>query len=260
MNHKQNLNLMQKIQQKLQQKLEDVPNEDNNFKKIPLKIFQTWHTKFLPKHMIDATSSLKNNNKEFEYYLYDDQDCVQFIARNFDKEVVHTYCSLIPGAYKADLWRLCILYMYGGIYLDIKFRHVNDFKLINLTDKEHYAIDRSIAIDRNDPQKNIVPIYNGLMISYPKNKKLLDGINKIVENTQNKYYGYNPLYPTGPAMLGHVFDKYEIDKSLVHKGDSEITFNNETILEEYPEYRVEQSKNQLKPYYSILWKKRSIYR
>jgi mannosyltransferase OCH1-like enzyme len=78
---------------------------------IPLKIYQTWHTKNLPKHMNDTVELLKNTNPEFEHFLFDDNDCRNFIKNNFNEKVLHTFNKLKPGAYKADLWRYCVLYI-----------------------------------------------------------------------------------------------------------------------------------------------------
>jgi mannosyltransferase OCH1-like enzyme len=89
---------------------------------IPLNIYQTWHTKNLPTKMQENVNCLKRQNPEFKYYLYDDYDCREFIKKNFDKDVLNAFDTLIPGAYKADLWRYCILYKNGGIYLDINFK------------------------------------------------------------------------------------------------------------------------------------------
>ena len=54
----------------------------NNYNKIPLKIFQTWETKTLPKNMIITTEKIRNCNPEFEYFLYDDNECENFIKKN----------------------------------------------------------------------------------------------------------------------------------------------------------------------------------
>jgi mannosyltransferase OCH1-like enzyme len=100
---------------------------------IPLNIFQTWHTKNLPSFMAKNIENLQKINPEFKYQLFDDNDCLDFIHDNYDTDVLNAYNMLIPGAFKADLWRYCILYKYGGIYLDIKYNCINDFKLITVT-------------------------------------------------------------------------------------------------------------------------------
>lgn len=50
--------------------------------------------------------------------VYDDNDCNQYISQLDNNDYLKViYHQLIPGAYKADLWRLLVLYEYGGIYI-----------------------------------------------------------------------------------------------------------------------------------------------
>ena len=42
-----------------------------------------------------------------------------FLKKYFNKKVLDKFNNL-TGAHKADLWRYCILFLNGGIYLDIK--------------------------------------------------------------------------------------------------------------------------------------------
>ena len=109
---------------------------------IPANIFQTWQTHTLPPQMFNAIKIIKKQNPRFNYYLFSDSDCRLFISKNFEPVVLNAYDRLIPGAYKADLWRYCILYKYGGIYLDIKYVPDNNFKFVNLLTKEHFVLDQ----------------------------------------------------------------------------------------------------------------------
>ena len=54
------------------------------------------------------------------HYLFNDADCRAFIMNQYPPDVLMAYDRLIPTAFKADLWRYCVLYKYGGVYLDIK--------------------------------------------------------------------------------------------------------------------------------------------
>jgi len=224
---------------------------------IPLKIYQTWHTKKLPPLMKRCTNLLKKSNPEFEYYLYDDNDCIEFIKNNFDPEVLWAFNQLIPGAYKADLWRYCILYINGGIYLDIKYKCINNFKLKCLLNKEYYVRDR---------YEYPKGIYNGLMVCKPKNPLLLILINMIIYNVKNKIYGYNSLSPTGPGLFADMYEKYEKeiksdDFELIYSSDGlNILYNEIPVLEIYNEYRTESSKYQKISHYGELWRSRKIYK
>jgi mannosyltransferase OCH1-like enzyme len=227
---------------------------NKNFK-IPANIFQTWHSKIFPKSIFLAISQIKKTNPRFRYYFFDDNDCRNFIKKNFDENVLNAYDKLIPGAYKADLWRYCVLYKMGGIYLDIKYIPVNNFKFKNLLNREYWVTD----VDKNG-------IYNALMVCKDGNPILLNAINKIVENVKNKYYGYSPLEPTGPILLGQYFTDEEKKQSIIkHKVngnkdvDKLILLNNCPILQCFPNYYYVQNKYKITKHYSVLWNKKNIY-
>jgi mannosyltransferase OCH1-like enzyme len=223
---------------------------------IPLKIYQTWYTKELPDKMKECVELLKSQNPKFEHYLFDDNDCREFIKENFDIAVLNAYDTLIPGAYKADLWRLCVLYINGGIYMDIKLKCINGFKLIELTESEHYVKDRLPPLS----------IYNALMVCQKNNPFLWKSIHKIVFNVQNKFYGKNALEPTGPLMLGRIIlnNKLKLNIDIKHyeSGGYLIYKNRFIISTEYPEYNKERTnvyKNINKKRYDIMWNERKIY-
>lgn len=220
--------------------------------KIPANIFQTWHSKILPPLMTNSILKIKKNNPRFKYFLYDDNDCREFIKKYFNKNILNAYDNLIPGAYRADLWRYCILYKFGGIYLDIKYTPINGFKFYNLLEKEHWVLDV------NDDY-----IYNALMVCKPGNKILLKAIHKICENVANKYYGNHVLEPTGPALLGKLFSNEEKNSFNIKHTDNNglkmISYNNHNILQTYPGYFDERNKFSKIQHYAILWNSRKVY-
>lgn len=237
----------------------------NNFQKldgvgrIPLNIFQTWKTLNLPPKMKENVELLKTQNPEFTYYLFDDNMCREFIEKNFDKSVLYTFDKLKPGAYKADLFRYCVLYIHGGIYLDIKFSCVKDFKLIYLTNSEYFVRDHDISNGNNG-------IYQALLICYPYNNILLKCINDIVINVKNNYWNYNnndisnSLAITGPLVMSKYFYQIEINNFDLSFDilRNYINYKGTHILEIYKEYRNEQ-KMVNNNYYAILYKNRDIY-
>lgn len=72
---------------------------------IPKKIFQTFETSELPMGMAKACLSWKHKNPDYEYTFFDKYDRLEFIKEHFSKDVLDAYLTLIPGAFKADLWR-----------------------------------------------------------------------------------------------------------------------------------------------------------
>lgn len=232
---------------------------DNASINIPTDIYQTWHTKDLPPNMRKCVQQLKAQNPEFNFHLYDDNDCREFIKNNFQKDVLVAFDALIPGAYKADLWRYCVLYKKGGIYLDIKYQCANGFKFIQLADKEYFVLERPGFW--KDEQFGI---YNAFMISKQGNPILLDCIEQIVKNVKNNFYGFNSLYPTGPGLLGEQYFKDSTrtyyDFELFYHHPEKIIYKNIVILKGYPEYREEQKKTQKTSSYHDLWSNKQIYK
>lgn len=222
---------------------------------IPPNIFQTWHSKTLPPLMYRAVQKLRKDNPMFKYYLYDDVDCREFIENNYQKEVLDAYDSLIPGAYKADLWRYCILYKYGGIYLDIKYIPVKRFNLINLTEKEYFCLD----MDNTN-------IYNAIIVSFPGNETLYKAIQQIVTNVKNKNYGNSALDPTGPGLLANYFtqeekNNFELKHKIHFSADYRyILLNGYYVFQSYPGYINEHNHFKKVEYYGSLWNNRNIYK
>jgi len=225
---------------------------------IPLNLYTCWHTKELPPLLKNTNEILIKENSEFNHYLYDEDECRFFIKNNFSHEVVDAYNSLIPCSYKSDLWRYCILYINGGIYYDIKFICFNGFKFIALTENEMFVRDR--------PDNCVL---TGLIVSKPGNEILKKCIDQIVVNVQTRFYGKNPLYPTGPGLLG-LFISEEERKNLIAYFDNSkfndnfevfyIVYNNQIILQyNHNNYRSEQKHHQKNLHYSILWNNNNIY-
>jgi len=223
---------------------------------IPLNLYICWHTKDLPPLMRNNYEKLKNDNPEFNTCLYDEAECRDFITTHFSTDVLNAYNTLLPCSYKSDLWRFCVLYINGGVYLDIKYQCVNNFKFIALTEKEYFVKDL------------VKDVYTALIVTLPKNEILLKCINKIVENVNNRFYGNSSLEPTGPALLGSYFTNNEVnhlelyhEKSLITNKLNEyyIVYKGSIILSIFKEYRNEQARFQKHTHYQRLWEDKNIY-
>jgi mannosyltransferase OCH1-like enzyme len=231
------------------------PMKDKYIFNVPPNLFQTWHTKNLPPGMQMAVNNLRASGPRFNYQLFDDNDCREFIQNNFDEAVLNAYDGLIPGAYKADLWRYCVLYKLGGIYLDIKYLPVNGFKLVNLLEKEYFCLDA----DGNG-------IYNAIMSCKAGNNILRQAIYQIVEHVRAKYYGVSPLDPTGPGLLSRYFSRQQKNEiELTHEFHIScdyrfILFNKYYVFQSYPEYINEHNSCKKVDYYGNLWNNRNIYK
>ncbi len=83
---------------------------------IPKVIYLTYKTKNIPSSVIDK---FKDVYPDYEIKIYDNNDCIDFLNKEFGQEYVDIFNHIKDGPIKADFWRVCILYKYGGIYFDV---------------------------------------------------------------------------------------------------------------------------------------------
>jgi hypothetical protein len=139
----------------------------------------------------------------------------------------NAYKKIIPGAYKCDLWRYCVLYIYGGFYADIDTLCMG--KLNSLTNKN---IEFIVPIDLNiNPREGQHNLACGFIGSVPKSPILLDAIDRIVFNVENNIIPTSKLDFSGPGLLGRAVNKFlNLDETSSFKGNEGIR-NNINFLE-----------------------------
>jgi hypothetical protein len=172
--------------------------------KIPRNIFQTWETKNISIELNLLCQTWREKNTKYTYFLFDDNERKEFIRKHFDEKIYKSYCKIIPGAFKADLWRYCVLYIYGGIFVDLDSICYNS---IDIFLDEH--IEFMTAVDLNNcPLIGKYNLTNGFIASIPKHPVLLNCIERIVYNIENSIIPDSNLDFSGPGVLGKSLNKY----------------------------------------------------
>lgn len=138
--------------------------------KIPKVIVSTYFDKNkIPQKVYDNIGKYAPNHK---FVIFDDKDIIRFLKKNYPKRVLETFCSLRKGAHKADLFRYCYLYKYGGVYIDIKtvlMKNIED--IFNKEDIQLYTVIS---------QSNY-SIHQGVIATVPNNTLFLRLIDYIVD-------------------------------------------------------------------------------
>jgi hypothetical protein len=237
----------------------------NNYPDIPKNVFLTFITQGdfnMPPDMEQTLINNKNNNPEFNFYVYNNKTCREFINNHFGQNILNVYNGLKPGAYKSDLVRYCLLYIEGGVYMDVKL--ILHDKLSNLINKygEIYVKDPDWF-----PTSCKRGCNNAFIITRKNNPIFLDCIKQIEINYNNNYYGNNFLYPTGPCLLGYIIrSKYnDIEYKLKISSDNKyssfdiVDENENIIVSSYPSYRDELKLFPGTTHYTELWDNKDIY-
>ena len=167
---------------------------------IPKVIMQTGYTE---KYESTTKTEIMEMNPSFQYEYYNDKDCINFLEKNFPKDVTIAFNKLKPGAFKADLFRYCYLYINGGVYLDLDIlpkKPINQL-LVNNVD--------FISCLENRAGRHINGIFQGFIACKKGIRFLKTAIDTIVYYTKINYYPtkevsdiwINILSITGPVLL-----------------------------------------------------------
>ena len=242
-----------------------VPSKVKREGKIPNNIFQGFNHRVLDEIFYDSIQQTITLNPDFDYHFHDTYDQRALIRDNFDEKVLKAYDTLIPGAYRSDLWRLCVLYVHGGIYMDLKLNVIKPFSSFINED-----CDFVMAMEypqSNGPHKSMLTSF---MASVPKHPFLLACIDAIVERVTLKEYGINEWDVTGPILYASVFTKlYPIVPDNIQLGIADWSSNKVILYNEIPciKLRIPRTDSpnifsEMVPEepYSKLWHKKAIYK
>ena len=180
---------------------------ESTITQIPLTIFS-----------IDSNDKIKEIEKQnplFTVEIYDDTRARNFIEKYFP-DALYAYDNLLPTTYKRDLFSYCILYHYGGIYLNNIKMKTDTSSLIKFTNKDYFINDSYPCI------------FNHFMCSN-KNPIFKDCINCIILNVMNKNYGCSHIDVTGQRLLGHCYYKQNEEITNFYHSNWQLIYNNEII-------------------------------
>ena len=108
----------------------------------------------------------KKYNPLYNIELSLDDECVLFLERYINQFVASLFNYIPRGMYKADLWRLCKLYINGGVYADVDLIPYLNIDNLNkditfyscLTPKTN-SIFQAFMVNFSKPRNNLILIF-----------------------------------------------------------------------------------------------------
>lgn len=244
--------------------------------KIPFSIVQTNFRNTVPPRVKYTSDHMIEQNPEYDYVYFDDERCRKFLIDNYDPIVIECYDLIVPGAYKADIFRAFYLQKKGGIYLDCGQRVIIPFRDIIREDDEFVSCKdfKPIIFEKYKEEC----IYNAFMACVPGNPIVKKYCDIIIQNITNRYYGSNTLAITGPHALGKAFFsvtgkkpamgdfgngirlyKLSLSGNILDDGKLFITDGNiDLITTKYEGYYEDRSKSN-KPHYGLYFFSGQVY-
>lgn len=238
---------------------------------IPKVIIQTQETLHIEdSHINNSIQSILNLNPEYEYRFFTAEDRRNFIQTHFNPDVVKAYDLLVAGAYQADLFRYCYLFIEGGCYIDCKmiqrtpFRYLlkKDCKFLACLDYEKTnQMDRAVGTS----------LLNSIICSCAGDLRLEQMINACVNNILNQqeyFQGADIIHIldiTGPTLfyrtIKHQLDDSELLLKYVITGSEDDYQNLQIRHIDTNEYVFTKTCYNYFPknHYSELWKKGELF-
>lgn len=186
---------------------------------IPRIVHQTWfeHLDENPKrypNMSRLTESFKTSGWKWKFYT--DEDARLFLSEHFPAQVLQAYDLLLPGAFRADLFRYCCLLIHGGVYADVD-------TLVGPSLDSAIPPDVGFMVGLDEPGKKIgarMCLWNGFIAATPGHPFLAKAIESVVNNIHRRFTSvdialmhcpspemsiitsFSPLFVAGPCLLG----------------------------------------------------------
>ena len=171
-------------------------NNYENYNKIPYILYKTGPYDLPTNELEEIFKYNKMKLYISKIFYYNDNECYDLI-KTMGTNVLKAYDSLIPNAYKADLWRYCVLYKYGGIYGDLTQKFLLEYD-VNMSN-----VDMVLVRDIND-----YAIQISFIATKPNNIFLKYVIDNISNDILAKKKGKSSLDVTGPIAFCRYFLKF----------------------------------------------------
>ena len=118
-------------------------------------------------------------NPEYTVELYNDEKCIELLNTYYGKKYCDIFNFIADGPIKADFFRVCLLYVFGGVYVD------SDIKpYVALKEYIDDDLNFMTCVSYNYNKNKSVFCYNPQMIVA---KKFSDDLFKIICNYEKKY-------------------------------------------------------------------------
>ena len=175
---------------------------------VPRVLHRIWECSSIPDRYSAPLFSWESRTSGFVVFLWTNELRQRFILEYLGERELMLYNRLIPGSYRADLFKYIVSHFIGGIYSDL------DATLLVDLDTFFNYTGITVAIDLHPSR--LLP--GALLITPPGHMLFLCAMGEVFDHSENKkYFGDNAdgsLDVTGPGVLGecvrHVLGKDEL--------------------------------------------------
>ena len=180
---------------------------------VPPKVFGRWK----------AT----NPGYDIEFSL--NPECIDFLKTNFNEYIARLFVEIPCGPHKADLWRLCKLYLHSGVYADIDLvpyinidaivnNNITFYSCLSIVGK---SIFQAFIINNSSPRNPLILCF---LLSFLINRPYLNGYSgptedmyqAIAYNTNNYNLKAETPYSMDKVKLKINVGSSQLSQKIIH--------------------------------------------
>lgn len=165
---------------------------------VPKRIYITYKT--VPPSYVFKNWHRLNPSWLIKFSLDSDAEC--FLEDNFGVHFKTLFRQMPMGMFKADLWRLCRLYIDGGVYSDVDIEPVRSLSTILFKDSVVHATFTSCLSASSGS------IFQAFFTTTPRNPLLLSFLYDMI-NEKSWLYKNGPTYSMYNVIKRHLGRKPE---------------------------------------------------
>ncbi|KAL3915486.1 MAG: hypothetical protein SGILL_005630 [Bacillariaceae sp.] len=190
---------------------------------IPRKIHQAYSERITKQKYPNYSRMVASfRTSGWDYNFYTDAEIKRFLLKHFPDEVYEAYKALRPGAFRADLFRYCVLLIHGGVYADIDILLQSNLDVVVEADVGFMAPLDQPGVNTGDR----MCLWNGFLAAAPGHPFLAKAIETVVNQVRGRFTGvdiansfcpqpelsllhaHDVLFLTGPCLLGGSVNKF----------------------------------------------------
>lgn len=225
----------------------------NNF--IPEHIIQYWDDENIPGDVQNVMDSWAVTN--IKKTIFNKKSALRFIEENFGNSYLSAFQRCLHPAMRADYFRLCYLYLNGGIYIDAdnkcekntlkSFLKDNRLKIQPLC--YDLSLDSMLDIkeyffNSDSDKSRIYYVNNDPIITPPKHNLMKIALNIATQNLLTKNSTKTDFQAVaGPGVLSMSLVQYHIDSHLNNEEFDVYIFTNWDMIST-PRWDLEYRKDQ----------------
>lgn len=174
-------------------------------RRIPKIIYKTGSLPETSPLIFPLFADFTYKNPTIALKYFNDSESSRYVREQCGNRAGDAYNAVRGGGMRADLFRYCVLWKFGGVYGDLSQRYRVPLHLLVDFYRDRLVLIRGQRASYDLSQHRVVG--TSFMAAVPGHPLLRLALDTAVSNIEAKFYGAAPADVTGAGMFSAILDK-----------------------------------------------------